>query len=280
MYLPGGHIMHFKLTVMFFSPTGTTKKVMSNIAERISKKLDNEILVNYIDFTLPEAREEPVYLGIDDILVIGVPVYAGRVPNVLLRYLYSISGNGASAVPVVVYGNREYDDALIELNDILQSNGFNIIAAGAFIGEHAFSYTLANGRPDNRDLEIINEFADRIGFKLMNKFCVKELIVTGNRPYRSYYIPKDKNGQFVDLRKVTPRTNSNCIDCKLCAEICPMGSINFDDVTMLNGICIKCCACIKRCPVQAKYFDNTNYLQHKRELEIYFSTRREPDIFL
>ena len=78
-----------------------------------------------------------------DIVIVGVPVYAGRVPNVLLKYLNTMSGNGALAIAVVLYGNRNYDDALLELKDILEANGFKVIAGGAFIGEHAFSKTLA-----------------------------------------------------------------------------------------------------------------------------------------
>ena len=49
-----------------------------------------------------------------------MPVYAGRIPNLLLlKYLTSVKGNDALAVPIVLFGNRNYDDALIELRDIL-----------------------------------------------------------------------------------------------------------------------------------------------------------------
>jgi NAD-dependent dihydropyrimidine dehydrogenase PreA subunit len=84
----------------------------------------------------------------------------------------------------------------------------------------------------------------------------------------------------VDIRKVVPKTNSCCNDCKLCVEICPMGSIDFKDVTKLNGICIKCGACIKKCSKNAKYYDDEDYLRHKYELEIDFDSRKEPDVFV
>jgi NAD-dependent dihydropyrimidine dehydrogenase PreA subunit len=104
--------------------------------------------------------------------------------------------------------------------------------------------------------------------------------VKGNYPYRKYYSLVDEAGQPVDFRKVKPKTNENCIGCKLCAKVCPMGSIDFNDVSRFNGICIKCGACQKKCPAGAKYYDDENYLWHKKELEVKFADRKEPEFFL
>ena len=265
---------------MYFSATGTTKKVVVAIAKNISENIDSVITINNIDFTLPEDREKQVCFTADDLVIIGVPVYAGRVPNVLLKYLNSISGNSALAVPVVVYGNRNYDDALIELKDILELKGFKIIAGGAFIGEHAFSKILAKNRPDEKDMDIACEFANQIITKITTQDKMKTVVINGNNPYRKHYKPKTKEGIPVDIRRVIPKTNCNCIDCKLCVSICPMGSIDLKDVSKLNGICIKCGACIKKCPTNAKYYDDGDYLRHKNELEIEFEHRREPELFI
>ncbi|QEK11737.1 ferredoxin [Crassaminicella thermophila] len=272
--------MNKKINAMYFSATGTTKKIVSALAEKISKNIDDEAIINYIDFTLPEVRKKSVSFTEEDVVIIGVPVYAGRVPNVLLKYLNAITGNGALAVPIVVYGNRNYDDALIELKDILELNGFKAIAGGAFIGEHSFSKILAKDRPDEKDIAIVIDFADKIYKKIILKDEIQTVEVKGNKPYRKYYMPKDEKGRPVDIRKVKPKTNNNCIDCKLCVNICPMGSIDAEDVSKFNGICIKCGACIKKCPVQAKYYDDKDYLRHKQELEIDFVHRREPELFI
>ena len=215
----------------------------------------------------------------NDIVILAVPVYAGRVPNVLLKFLNSMKADGAKAVALVLYGNRNYDDALLELTDILRMKGFKTIAAGAFIGEHSFSKVLAQGRPDERDLEKLIIFAKQIYIKLSSGIEIEPLL-SGDKEYRDYYKPRDKNGNPVDIRKVTPKTSLDCIDCKLCVSLCPMGSIDFNDVSKLNNICIKCGACIKACPVNAKYYDDENYLNHKYELEINFAERKEPVVFL
>jgi NAD-dependent dihydropyrimidine dehydrogenase PreA subunit/protein involved in ribonucleotide reduction len=266
-----------KVKTIYFSATGTTEKIVKELAHCLNEKYNSQI--TSINFTLPEAREEPSVFDKNDIVIVGVPVYAGRVPNVLLKYMNALQGNGALAVAVVVYGNRNYDDALIELTDILEKDGFKVIAAGAFIGEHSFSYTLGKDRPDGSDLKVVHNFADEIYSKTCSgKFAA--ISVKGSTPYHSYYVPKNESGASVDLRKVTPKTKISCNNCKICAAVCPMGSIDSNDVTRLTGICIKCGACIKRCPIRAKYFDDVNYLWHKEELESKFSTRREAEIFI
>lgn len=270
--------MKYNINAVYFSATGTTKKAVKRLADELSKSF-NEKTIILKDFTLPSGRKDTLHFTDEDIVIVGVPVYAGRVPNVLLSYLNNIKSDGSIAILVVLYGNRNYDDALIELKDIMCMNGFNVIAAGAFIGEHSFSNILAKNRPDEKDLEKVNEFAKRIFLKISSEN--KQVpVIPGNENYRPYYKPKDKNGSSVDIRKVTPKTNNNCIDCKLCVSVCPMGSIDYDDVTKLKYICIKCGACIKICPVNAKYYDDENYLKHKSELEVEFEERKEPEMFL
>ncbi len=272
--------MSYRINTMYFSATDTTKKIVLGIAKELRHNIGLKENVNIIDFTLPEERKKVISFSKDDIIIIGVPVYAGRVPNVLLKYLNSIVGNGALAISVVVYGNRNYDDALIELRDILESDGFRVIAGAAFIGEHSFSNDLGKNRPDEKDMHVVNELANKIYNKIIYENPIETVVVKGNKPYRKYYMPKDEYGNPFDIRKVKPKTNNDCINCKLCVSVCPMGSIDYQNVTKLNGICIKCCACIKKCPVQAKCFDNTVYLRHKQELEIKFHYRKEPELFI
>ena len=152
-------MMDKKIKLLYFSPTGTTKKIVKTIGSVLERNISVRESLQEIDFTLAESRKNIPEFVDRDIVIVGVPVYAGRVPNILLDYLESIRGDGAIAIPLVLYGNRNYDNALIELRDILQKKGFRIIAAAAFIGEHSFSRTLAKDRPDSQDLKKAREFA-------------------------------------------------------------------------------------------------------------------------
>ncbi len=271
-----------KVWAVYFSATGTTQKIVERIARGIAVQLGMEY--EACDFTLPGARETPLRFGQGDFVVLGTPVYAGRVPNVLLKYLDTLEGNGAAAAPVVLYGNRNYDDSLIELRDILEDHGFHTIAAAAFVGEHSFSYVLAKGRPDEADLLEADSFAEKVAAKtkgLTGADSSRPVDVKGiPKPYRGYYQPRDRQGNPVDIRKVKPLTTEDCNDCMICADVCPMGSIRYENVREVAGICIKCGACVKKCPVHAKYYKDEAFLYHKRELEEELTGRAVPETFL
>ncbi len=270
-----------KVWAVYFSATGTTKKVVQALAEQIACEM--RLAWETFDFTLPTARENMPSVAAKDVVVFGMPVYAGRVPNLMLNYLTGVKGNGALCIPIVLYGNRDFDDALLELKDILRGNGFLPVAAAAFVGEHAFSNILAKGRPDDRDMEDVANFAHAAAGKIMGLRSAAEIdvMVDGTPyPYRGYFKPRDHAGNPIDIRKVFPRTREACDDCKLCADICPMGAIDDEDVRAYTGICIKCGACVKRCPRKAKYYDDEGYLNHKQELEETLVLRAESKTFL
>ena len=271
-----------KVWAVYFSATDTTKKTVLTIADEAARLLGAE-REDY-DFTLPRMRENGFAAGKDDLVIFGTPVYAGRVPNVLLKYLATIQGNGALAVPVVLFGNRNFDDGLIELRDILENTGFHTVAAAAVVGEHSFSKTLAAGRPDADDMKEALAFAGKVTEKvkgLPEGEAPAPVEVEGvPHPYRGYYQPRDRKGVSIDIRKVKSLVSDACDDCKICADVCPMGSISHENVREYTGICIKCGACIKKCPKQARYYEDEGYLYHQHELEEGYTRRAAISLFL
>ena len=269
---------------VYFSGTGTTQKVVTTLAKSAAQALG----AGYEEycFNLPAAREKELTFTPQDLVLLGVPVYAGRVPNLLLPYVRdSIHGGGALAVPVVLYGNRNFDDGLMELRNVARDNGFHPIAAGAFVGEHSFSTILGAGRPDAEDMALVQELADRTVEKVksLTEAPAQAVEVEGCDPIRPYYTPRDRHGEPIkDFLKAKPVTDPDkCVKCGLCARLCPMGSIDPNDVSNVAGKCIKCCACVKKCPKGAKYFDHEGYLYHQHELEDQYAGRRaESKIFL
>ena len=161
---------------LYFSGTGTTEKVVCTLAKALGRYLGAS--VERFDFTRPEAREAEQRFGPGELAVIGTPVYAGRVPNVLLKYLTGkLRGSGALAIPVVLFGNRNFDDGLIELRNILEQDGLRAVAGAAFVGEHSFSRTLAAGRPDKQDLARAEDFARAAAEKIAALSALPETAV-------------------------------------------------------------------------------------------------------
>ena len=275
----------------YFSATDTTKTVVTQIAKELARHTGRPL--ETFDFTLAFETGEAVTYGLFNaqergVLFIGAgtPVYAGRVPNLLIKYVASVQGNGALAVPVVCYGNRHYDDALMELRNTLRDGGFHPVAGAAFSCQHAFSPSQNAGRPDISDLTIAAGFAYDVFQKvegLTDPAATVPVAVPGNDPVGPYYTPRDRHGEPIkDFLKAKPVTDPDkCVKCGLCARLCPMGSIDPADVSNVAGKCIKCCACVKKCPTGAKYFDHEGYLYHQHELEDQYAGRRAPsEIFV
>ncbi len=267
---------------LYFSPTGTTRQLTVCIGQALAEKLGRTLIPH--DMTPPQMRTAALTFGPDDITVIGFPVYAGRLPNLLLPYIKTLRGSGTAAVPLVVFGNRNYDDALPELGLLLEDQGFRCVSAAAFVGEHSFSRTLGAGRPDAADLETARSFAEKTAEKLRQGRFPKDLwdlLGEAQRPLKPYYIPRDPQGNPISILKVKPKLDPDkCDGCGKCVPLCPMGSIPAENVAEIHGVCIKCGACIKGCPQDARFFDDPGYLLHKRILEEQFVRRAEPSLFL
>ena len=271
-----------KVWAVYFSGTGTTEKTVRRIASGLSAALSAPM--EAFDFTLPAARQDDLSFGPEDLVVLGVPTYAGRVPNVLLPYL-----TGKARGPPTRGGRggrcatRNFHHALMQLRNSITPNGFMRVAAAAFVGEHSFSRTLGAGRPNAADLALMDSFARDTAQTLEGLAALPAVPVSvaGEEPIRPYYTPRDRHGAPINILKVKPKTDmTKCGGCGLCAARCPMGSIDPADVSQVKGICIKCCACVKGCPSGAKYFDDPGYLYHQHELEEIYARPAENALFI
>lgn len=226
-----------------FSPSGTTAKVSGLLSGFLGEKS--------VTYDITVGNPEPLeFEDENDIVVFAMPVYAGRIPALAAERLQPVKGKGQKAVAVVVYGNRDYDDALVELCDIMTERGFRVVAAAAFIAEHCIFPKVAAGRPDAEDAAMIERFADHIRRNINENRLLDLTTVKGNRPY--------KKASPVPL---TPEVDkSRCNECGTCAGECPVGAIDVENPhTTDSSKCISCCRCINVCPAEARHFSGMLY---------------------
>lgn len=237
-----------KLSAVYFSATNVTKKYVTAMADEVG------IPCNVYDFTLLKDRDisrAPIFDKADTV-IIGFPVYSGRVPDICLDYLLALRGNGAKCIVVATYGNRAFEDALAEARDILTADGFVVAAGAALVGRHSYSDRIAGNRPSQSDLEGARKFIREILSKDGSKLSCLDF--PGARPYRAKGAAK----------AFAPATTDDCIDCKLCAEQCPNGMISYarpKELVKPVSECLRCNRCVTICPAQAKFFTDPEYLQ-------------------
>ena len=247
-----------KWIIAHFSPTGGTRKVADAIAAGFNMPA--------VEMDLTKANST-VTLDENDALMAVLPVYAGRVPQISLERLATLKGNGQKAVAVVVYGNREYDDALLETKNALEANGFQVIAAAAFIAEHSIVRSIAAGRPDAEDEKIARQFAADVKAKLENPAPVN---VPGNDPY-----VERKPSAFHHA------ADENCVKCGACAEQCPVGAIPLENPSQtLGDVCINCMRCVEACPQRCRALPDSFLTMITQMLNQNASGYKKPVIFL
>lgn len=250
-----------KIIMAHFSPTGGTREVALCIARRMAEH------VSEIDFSSFCATNYSFKNG--EFVIFAVPVFGGRIPAHCLKHLKSCSGNGAKAVTIAVYGGRDYEDALIELNDCVEGQGFDIVASMALVAEHSMYRTLASGRPDEEDRSEVQNFADTILEKL-EKERQSSVTVFGNRPYREWKpLP------------VTPMVLDTCEHCGLCVEKCPAEAIlKGQESSTSPEKCMLCMRCVSICPKRARIIPPPVQKMLEQNLTPFLSVRKENKLFL
>lgn len=260
--------MQFSATeLVYFSATGTTRKIINAVAKDLPvRKNDYNLLLKPINNDIP--------IPADHLTVVAMPVYNGRLPGHCLQSLTHLKGSNTPAMAIVVYGNREYDDALLELKTILENNGFFVIGAAAFVARHSIFPQVATDRPDAGDLTLVSDFTKQCIAKLESLSSPEAFVpfeVRGNTPY--------KEARSVPMK---PSSGENCDLCGTCARICPVDAISVtENETVTNeDLCMSCGACITACPTESRQYRGADYEKFKGKFIERFSRRKEPELFL
>ena len=259
--------------LIYFSPTGTTRRIL----EPMARAMGCECPV-VVDITSSQVRNAPAPEFTNDLVILGAPVYAGRLPAQAVDYFKTLKARNTPVVLVVLYGNREFEDALLEMKTLAVESGFSPLAAAAFIGEHSFSsedLPIAPGRPDDADLERARELGRQVKSILDGIPSADELSdlpLPGNIPFKEGMAP-------IPFSAI--QVSEDCTGCGVCMEVCPVDAVDAgENYVPVANQCIMCCACIKACPEQARAIAQGPFTDKAQWLADNCAQRKEPEIFL
>ncbi|MDE6056036.1 MAG: EFR1 family ferrodoxin [Lachnospiraceae bacterium] len=253
-----------KLVQIAFSPTGGTQKVADIITDEWKET------ITCIDLSDAEADYSKITIEPEDIALVAVPSYGGRVPELAAKRLAMVHGKQARCIIVCVYGNRAYEDTLVELQDIVENCGFRTVAGISAVAEHSIMHQYAAGRPDKKDAEELREFAKMIYGRLMDtKMSEAVLKIPGNRPY------KKAGGAGM-----VPKAAKECVNCGLCAKNCPAQAISRENMKTADLTkCISCMRCVVRCPKSARKVNSAMVSVAALAMKKACSERKENELF-
>lgn len=260
--LPSGN----SLSLIYFSPTGNSRQVARHIGRGTGLPMTE------LDRTLLPARQHHHRFSSEEIVLLALPVYGGRLPVVAGDFFDGLRGDRTPAILAVTYGNRHYDDALRELQALAESHGFFPIAAGAFVGQHTFNAQVGAGRPSAADAQGQEDFGRLIRAKLDS--------AAGNFP------PLTVPGEFPSARPlaqlhIAPSVADDCDGCGTCVDECPAGAIFSADPHQTDAaLCLACGRCVQLCPRQARALDHEKIHAAAQRLATHFLSPRPEEIFL
>lgn len=255
-----------QVTSIYFSPTESTKRVVELIAEEFPCAHES------LDLT-ETAKFRPDYtFREDEVMLVGVPVYAGRIPATSIERFKKLHGRQTPVVLVVVYGNRAYDDALLELKNVMIEQGFRPVAGIAAVAEHNIARCVASGRPDAQDQAQLKKIGQEVAARLAAVKCnyeIPELAVSGNYPYK---VP----GSLPIKIKVS----SACSGCGRCIRSCPVQAISRTDAKVTDeSRCIHCMRCVLVCPKDARKLGTMMQFAVNQKMKKACAGRKEPELF-
>ena len=249
------------ISLLYFSPTHGTRSAVRTMTSMLAS--------NSTEYDLSDPAPTFPHFTAEDIVLVGAPVFGGRIPTVNATRLAQCQGNGALAISVVCYGNRAYEDALRELNDSLDTAGFKVIGSAALITPHSIDRSFGNGRPDEGDNNRLMHFCHDLNNKIATGNHSRP-IVPGNVPYKEY-----------SAAPVVPAPLHNCILCAHCAEVCPTQAIDYTTCLVPQpDLCIRCMRCVYECPETARNFPQAFLSKIHEMLSAKASQRQEPQFFI
>jgi ferredoxin len=248
-----------RTAIIVFSPHGNTLKVAGAVKEGF---LSQGIEPTLIDLTGAPWHEIRGFaystLNDYDLLVLGSPVYAGRVIEPIETFLSGLPDTEAKLAAVFVTYGLISGNALFHAARLLSKKGYEILGAAKIVASHSMVFEDERDqfilRPSQEDLELATTFGlvlvdktNHSGLKRMPMDMLKPKKSLAVRIFNKFMATRFGMALLPHVRF----TRETCIQCGQCAESCPVNILTLDPYPTQVGDCIKCYNCVRICPTNA-----------------------------
>lgn len=255
------------ILLCYFSATGNTSTIAEFIYERLT---ESGASVEKYDATRPAARKTPLDLSSYQGVVFGSPIHSMRAPRIFREWLATLDGGGKPCAMFFTYGGFQVHPTHFTTRQILEKQGFKVIASAEFLGRHTYNlggWDSMTERPDDSDFEVAGQFAELV----YNRFLGKDSGVVGELdpgPYTEEQLDMFESFRFKMLTQTPTRDGGDCSMCMLCEELCPTGAIEAEVGNANKDLCIACLRCVQNCPDDAlKINDLTEFFHMKMQMD-------------
>lgn len=228
--------------VLYFSGTGNSRYVAKKIAE-ISG--DEIISINQrikeSDYSPVESEKALVFVG---------PVYAGRLPRIMDKYISKVTFSGTKRTYFIATCAATPWQTVSYVQKMCEQKHFSLLGFNSVVMPQGY---IAGGgtQPKEVNDKILKEAEPKI-VKIAETIWDKQLL------------PKEQPGKAVMSKVLNPimysmmisakgfTVTDKCTECGKCKTRCPLNNISIVNGRPVWGkTCTHCMACIAGCPAEA-----------------------------
>ncbi|WP_419727176.1 EFR1 family ferrodoxin [Terrisporobacter petrolearius] len=246
------------IAMIYFSGTGNSKYIVDYLGNKLKENNHNVKIYNI--------EQNPIIPIDTDLLVIGGPIYAGNVPEKLIRWvLRNVPESSANSIVYSTSAGLINAHGVDSLAKKLSKKGYNILAKETYLMPRNFYFGKYPKNTKDEVDEMLKDVNKQLD-ELVDKICLDTL--KSKEFENKGVLGKDLLAEtFSVMSRFMGKSFSvddNCIKCGICVKNCPENNIYFDKDKNIrfSNKCMLCCRCIHNCPKNAINYKGKKYEQY------------------